>query len=41
MLSYNVATLLRSAPGTERRYPVENLELDIADDLQLRENMIS
>jgi uncharacterized protein len=35
MLSYNVATLLRSAPGTERRYPVENLEMEIADDLRL------
>ena len=37
MLSYNVATLLRSAPGTERRYPVENLELEIAEDLRLAE----
>jgi uncharacterized protein len=37
MLSYNVATLLRSAPGTERRYPVENLEMEIADDLRLAE----
>jgi uncharacterized protein len=35
VLSYNVATLLRSAPGTERRYPVEAVELAIADDLQL------
>jgi uncharacterized protein len=35
MLSYNVATLLRSAPGTERRYPVEQVELEIADDLRL------
>lgn len=35
MLSYNVATLLRTAPGTERRYPVENLEMDIADDVRL------
>ena len=35
MLSYNVASLLRAAPGTERRYPVENLELEIADDLRL------
>ena len=35
MLSYNVATLLRSAPGTERRYPVENLEMEIAEDLRL------
>ena len=37
MLSYNVATLLRSAPGTERRYPVENLEMEIAEDLRLAE----
>ena len=35
MLSYNVASLLRSAPGTSRKYPVENLELEIADDLRL------
>ena len=35
MLSYNVATLLRSAPGTERRYPVEHVRMDIADDLKL------
>ena len=37
MLSYNVATLLRSAPGTERRYPVEHVRMDIADDLTLAE----
>lgn len=35
MLSYNVATLLRSAPGTERRYPVEAVRMEIADDLRL------
>ena len=35
MLSYNVATLLRSAPGTERRYPVEHVRMDIAEDLKL------
>lgn len=35
MLSYNVATLLRSAPGTERRYAVETADLDMYDDLQL------
>ena len=35
MLSYNVATLLREAPGTERRYAVETAELDMYDDLQL------
>jgi uncharacterized protein len=34
-LSYNVASLLRSAPGTERRYPVEDVRLDIADDVTL------
>lgn len=35
MLSYNVASLLRSAPGTERRYDVDDVRLDIAPDLQL------
>jgi len=35
VLSYNVATLLRSAPGTERRYPVDDVTMDIAPDLQL------
>ena len=35
MLSYNVATLLRAAPGTERRYEVEPIELDMYDDLRL------
>jgi uncharacterized protein len=35
VLSYNVAALLRAAPGTERRYPVEELEMEIAPDLQL------
>ncbi len=35
MLSFNVATLLRAAPGTERRYPVDALEMEIADDLRL------
>jgi uncharacterized protein len=34
-LSYNVASLLRSAPGTERRYPVNDVRIDIADDLTL------
>ena len=33
--SYNVAALLRSAPGTERRYPVEDARLKIAADLAL------
>ena len=37
MLSYNVASLLRSAPGTERRYDVDDVRLDIAPDLQLAE----
>lgn len=35
MLSYNVASLLRAAPGTEQRYPVEETGLEIADDLRL------
>jgi len=36
-LSYNVAALLRAAPGTENRYPVESVRLDVADDLILAE----
>lgn len=35
MLSYNVADLLRSAPGTERRYAVDVADLAIADDVHL------
>ena len=35
MLSYNVATLLRAAPGTERRFAIENAEIDLYDDLRL------
>lgn len=35
VLSFNVATLLRAAPGTERRYPVDAFEMEIADDLRL------
>jgi uncharacterized protein len=35
VLSYNVAALLRAAPGTERRYPVDDVRLDIAPDLAL------
>jgi uncharacterized protein len=35
VLSYNVAALLRSAPGTERRYPVAIAELPIAEDVHL------
>ncbi len=35
VLSYNVASLLRSAPGTEKRYPVDDVRIDVADDLTL------
>jgi uncharacterized protein len=35
VLSYNVASLLRAAPGTERRYDVDDVRLDIAPDLTL------
>jgi uncharacterized protein len=35
MLSYNVASLLQAAPGTERRYAIEPLEMDIAEDVKL------
>ena len=35
MLSYNVAALLRAAPGTERRYAVDVDGLPISDDLRL------
>lgn len=35
MLSFNVAGLLRSAPGTTRTYPVAVPELSVADDLEL------
>ena len=35
MLSYNVAGLLRSAPGTARHYSVHEVALDIGDDLRL------
>jgi uncharacterized protein len=35
VLSYNVATLLRSAPGAERRYAVEVEGLPIADGVRL------
>lgn len=35
MLSYNVAALLRAAPGTERRYAVEVSDMPIAEDVQL------
>jgi uncharacterized protein len=35
MLSYNVAGLLRSAPGTSRTYPVAVEAMPIAEDLEL------
>jgi uncharacterized protein len=35
MLSYNVAELLRSAPGTSRTYPIAVDELPVAEDLEL------
>lgn len=35
MLSYNVAALLRSVPGTSRTYPVTIAALPIAEDLEL------
>jgi uncharacterized protein len=35
VLSYNVAALLRAAPGTERRYAVEVEGMPIADDVHL------
>ena len=35
MLSYNVASLLRAAPGTTRTYPVEGARLPIAEDVSL------
>jgi uncharacterized protein len=35
VLSFNVAALLRSAPGTTRRYPVDLVGLPIADDVHL------
>jgi uncharacterized protein len=35
VLSYNVASLLRSAPGTSRTYPVDIEALPIADDVSL------
>jgi uncharacterized protein len=35
VLSYNVASLLRAAPGTERRYPVDVSDMPIAEDVRL------
>ena len=37
MLSYNVASLLRAAPGTERRYEVDDVRMDVSEDVQLAE----
>jgi uncharacterized protein len=37
VLSYNVASLLRAAPGTEKRYPVDDVRLNVAEDLTLAE----
>jgi uncharacterized protein len=35
VLSYNVASLLRAAPGTSRTYPVEDAKLPIAEGVSL------
>jgi uncharacterized protein len=35
MLSYNVVDLLRSAPGTSQRIPLDVADLPIADDVRL------
>jgi len=35
MLSYNVAGLLRAAPGTSREYPIHADALEIAEDVSL------
>ncbi|MEP7360394.1 MAG: DUF177 domain-containing protein [Chloroflexota bacterium] len=35
MLSYNVATLLRSAPGTEQRFAIGPTDFDLYEDLRL------
>jgi uncharacterized protein len=35
MLTYNVAGLLRAAPGTSRRYPVHADRFEVADDVSL------
>ncbi|MEA2678021.1 MAG: hypothetical protein QOJ81_2162 [Chloroflexota bacterium] len=35
MLSYNVATLLRSAPGTEQRHEVDTRDVALYDDMHL------
>jgi uncharacterized protein len=37
VLSYNVASLLREAPGAERRYSVDDVRLEIAEDVILAE----
>lgn len=35
MLTYNVAGLLRSAPGTSRRYPIHADRFEVAEDVSL------
>jgi uncharacterized protein len=35
VLSYNVASLLRALPGTERRYTIEPIEIEVYPDLEL------
>jgi uncharacterized protein len=35
VLNYNVASLLKAAPGTERRYTVEPLDIELYPDLEL------
>lgn len=35
MLAYNVAGLLGSVPGTDRRYPIRETSLESVDDLRL------
>lgn len=35
MLTYNVAGLLRSAPGSSRRYPIHADDFEVADDVRL------
>jgi len=37
VLSYNVAGLLRAAPGASRTYPIDIERMPIADDLELAE----
>ncbi len=37
MLAFNVAGLMGSAPGTDRRYEIHDAALDLPDDLRLAE----